>query len=94
MNDVFETQEKANRFYTDIRCGILHSAQTKNGSRLSIEQTYAVQHISTDPSSPIGVDVHKMELRLTTYFNEYCERVRLDNTTQSNFVKESKKMFI
>lgn len=93
MNDVFDTQEKADRFYTDIRCGILHSAQTKNGSRLSTEQISTVQHISTDPGSPIGVDVYKMELRLTTYFNEYCERVRFDNTTQSNFVKKIRKMF-
>lgn len=31
--DVFDTEEKAIMFYKNIRCGILHSAQTKNGSQ-------------------------------------------------------------
>lgn len=93
MGDVFDTQEKADRFYVDIRCGILHSAQTKNGSRLSAEQDYTVQCINKGPDSPISVDVKKLEERLILYFDEYCERIRYNNTTQSNFVKKIKMMF-
>lgn len=93
MGDVFDTQEKADRFYTDIRCGILHSAQTKNGSRLSAGALHTVDHITPDLDSPIYVDVQKMADRLFHYFNEYCGRVRYDNTTQSNFVKKLKLMF-
>ena len=92
MGDVFDTQEKADRFYVDVRCGILHSAQTKNGSRLSAFQDRTVCNIE-GPGSPISVDVKKMEDRLFEYFTEYCERVRYDNTTQSNFVKKIKKLF-
>ena len=93
MGDIFDTYEKADRFYVDIRCGILHSAQTKNGSSLSTQQVRAVQHIDGCSTSPIRVDVQKMENRLLQYFNEYCERVRYYNTTQSNFVKKIKLMF-
>lgn len=93
LGDIFDTQEKANRFYTDIRCGILHSAQTKNGSRLSTNVLHTVEHIDSIPSSPITVDVQKMEDHLSQYFYEYCDRVRCDNTTQSNFVKKLNLMF-
>ena len=70
MGDVFETQEKADRFYVDIRCGILHSAHTKNGSRLSAEQACIVQLIEDRIDSSISVDVKKLEQRLNQYFNE------------------------
>lgn len=93
LRDVFDTPEKANRFYVDIRCGILHSAQTKNGSKLSTNVLHTVQHIDADPSSPIIVDVQKMEDRLLLYFNDYCDRVRCDESTQSNFVKKIRRMF-
>ena len=93
LGDVFDTQEKADRFYTDIRCGILHSAQTKNGSKLSTAAGCAVQYIDATPGLPIIVDVRKMEERLLVYFHEYCERIRYDHTTQSNFVKKLRKMF-
>ena len=94
LNDVFDTYEKAERFYVDIRCGILHSAQTQNESRLSAKQHDIVQCIYEDkPNSPISVDVRKMAERIETYFNEYCERVQHDETTQTNFVKKLNKMF-
>lgn len=93
MGDVFDTQEKADRFYVDIRCGILHSAQTKNGSRLSTGQNDTVQYIDGYENSAISVDVKKLEERLVLYFNEYCDRIRYDKTCQSNFVKKLNKMF-
>ena len=93
MRDVFDTQEKADRFYVDIRCGILHSASTKNGSRLSVEQHDIVQCINEQPNSPISVDVRGLERRLREYFNEYCGRIRYDNPSQTNFVKKIKIMF-
>lgn len=93
MGDVFDTREKADRFYVDIRCGILHSAQTKNGSRLSEEQSCIIQLLGENDDSPISVDVKKMGQRLNRYFNEYCDRVRTDDTTQDNFVKKLKMMF-
>ncbi len=93
LGDVFDTQEKADRFYADIRCGILHSAQTQNGSRLSCDQNTVVIHIVDTYNSPISVDVVGLANRLEIYFNEYCNRIRYDNTTQSCFVKKLKKMF-
>lgn len=93
LGDVFDTQEKANRFYVDIRCGILHSAQTTNGSHLTVDGTDIVTTISNDINSPISVNVVAFGTRLEAYFNEYCNRVRIEKTTQSNFVKKLKKMF-
>lgn len=94
LGDIFDTQEKADRFYADIRCGILHSAQTKNGSRLSCDQEEIVITIDDTYNSPISVNVIGLSNRLKVYFNEYCKRVRYDNTTQSCFVKKLKKMFL
>lgn len=93
LGDIFDTQEKADRFYVDIRCGILHSAQTQNGSRLSCDQENVVILTDATYNSPISVDVVGLANRLETYFNEYCNRIRCDNTTQSCFVKKLKKMF-
>ena len=94
MGNVFDTQEKADRFYVDIRCGILHSAQTKNGSRLSADaQINIVECTERETNSPISVDVKKLEEALVLYFNDYCDRIRSNNTCQSNFVKKMKKMF-
>ena len=39
----FDTYEKAKRFYENIRCGILHSAQTKGNSRLSDRDDFVVK---------------------------------------------------
>ncbi len=94
MRNVFDTPEKADRFYVDIRCGILHSAQTKNGSRLSADsQINIVECIAATSNSPISVDVKKLEETLIQYFNDYCDRIRSNDTCQSNFVKKMKKMF-
>ena len=46
-----------------------------------------------DINSPISVNVVAFGTRLEAYFNEYCNRVRIEKTTQSNFVKKLKKMF-
>lgn len=42
FSEVFDSS-KAERFYTDIRYGILHSAQTKNGSQLTYKKSYLVE---------------------------------------------------
>lgn len=93
LDDIFDTQEKADRFYSDIRCGILHSAQTKNGSMLSSTQNVVIKDIRDGNKYSICVSVVLMEERLINYYNDYCERIRHDEVTQSNFVKKLKKMF-
>ena len=68
MGDVFN-RNTAERFYTDIRCGILHSAQTKNGSCLTFDNDYTVNNIG---NGVMMVDVKKMAQRLSVYFDHYC----------------------
>lgn len=85
MSDVFDTQEKAEIFYKHIRCGILHSAQTKKGSMLTVGKTYVIKMLDDET---IMVDVVNFEHRLNQYFNDYCNRLRTEKTTQSNFKKK------
>lgn len=93
LGDIFDTKEKAERFYSDIRCGILHSAQTKNGSYLSCDSKDIVSAINTEKDSPIRVNIVRLSNRLKRYFDEYCDRVINDNVTQSNFVKRLRRCF-
>lgn len=94
LGDTFNTSNKRNRFYKDIRCGILHSAQTKNGSRLSCEQEGVIKIIDPNTrNSPISVNVVGMEEILTKYFNSYCDRVLSDRETQINFIRKMHLIF-
>lgn len=65
-------QEMANRFYNDIRCGILHSAQTKNGSCLTFNSGYTARIQGNDV---MMVDVQGMYSELEQYFRRYCNEL-------------------
>ncbi len=91
MREIISSSGMAERFYKDIRCGILHSAQTKNGSRLTVEGTATVEFMNEQGS--IRVDVVKFSNELKKYFQEYTmrlkngdERTRLRFVTKMNFI--------
>ncbi len=93
FGDVFDTHEKAERFYIDIRCGILHSAQTKNGSQLSVSERNILECIDQKPNSAIRVDVVLFSKRVENYFYNYIREIKTDNTIRSNFIKRITNMF-
>lgn len=62
----------ARRFYSDIRCGILHSAQTKNNSRLTTQNEYVVS-LENDM---LSVSVERLTGILFDYYSEYKEKLR------------------
>ena len=87
MNEVFTTDRVARRFYKDIRCGILHSAQTKNGSCLTYNKDYTVQ---CQGNGIMMVNVEGMYDLLDQYFRRYCEELMdvEQRELRVNFIKK------
>ena len=69
--DVFE-EKTAKAFYSDIRCGIMHSGQTKNGSCLTPDRDYVVKLLS---DGILMVDVNNLYMIIRRYFEKYCEEL-------------------
>lgn len=77
----------AELFYTGIRCGILHGAQTNECARLSADENYVVS-LTEDEILYVSVSGYYNILR--NYFENYVEKLRerADSTLAENFVKK------
>ena len=65
---------EACRFYNDIRCGLLHSAETKNGSYLVPEPNKAIRIVDNGSMhGVVSVSVKGLYDELKFYFDTYCE---------------------
>ena len=84
----FNTKNIADSFYTNIRCGILHSAQTKNESRLSDREDVVV----TFEGDTLVVSVTGVSSLLKTYFEQYLQKLVDPNevTLRNNFINKMK----
>ena len=80
------SQTEATRFYEDIRCGILHSAETKKNSCLTIEQAKPVMMVNDS----IKVDVEKIKRLLHNYFRRYQNELKREANVslRVNFIKK------
>lgn len=85
------TQNTANYFYKDIRCGILHSAQTKHGSMLTYGKIYVVEVFDGDK---IYVDVRNFSRLMKDYYENYLISLRDRNNRgiRSAFIKQMNKI--
>lgn len=71
--DLFDMdKQSAEHFYTDIRCGILHSGQTYNGSCLTVDTGYLYRKLSNET---LIVDVCQVYDVLKRYYKGYCSRL-------------------
>lgn len=88
MRHIFENDEQASLFYQHIRCGILHSAQTKYGSELTFGKSYVVDFFNCGTN--IRVDVIHFSEELYNYFQNYINRLenRNEEITRENFLKK------
>lgn len=78
-------QDMALKFYKHIRCGILHSAQTKDGSMLSTECENAVEYFKG--KACIKVNVVKFTAEMKNYFYDYTQRLKTgDAKLRTNFI--------
>lgn len=84
----FNTKNIADSFYTNIRCGILHSAQTKNESRLSDREDVVV----TFEGNTLVVSVNGVSSLLKAYFERYLQKLSNPNevTLRNNFINKMK----
>lgn len=82
--------DSAQYFYTDIRCGILHSAQTKNGSQLTYDKSYVVEIFDDDK---IRVDIVNFTNRMKEYYFSYLMKLEQgDIEIRKAFIKQMKKI--
>ncbi|MBD8035043.1 hypothetical protein [Solibacillus merdavium] len=65
----------AKKFYSDIRCGILHSAQTKGKSKLTFDKDYVVKFDKSGREGYILVDVKNFTLEIKAYYFRYLEMI-------------------
>lgn len=84
----FNARNLADSFYTNIRCGILHSAQTKNESRLSDREDIVV----TLEDDTLIVSVTGVSSLLKTYFEQYLQKLLDPNEVilRNNFINKMK----
>lgn len=87
MGSLFRNDEQALLFYQHIRCGILHSAQTKYGRQLTFGKNYAVEFFNSETN--IRVDVIRFSEELYNYFQNYLYRLENGDTrSRENFLKK------
>ena len=90
----FDTQEKANIFYTKIRCGLLHQGQTKGKSLIHIRTTDPMLSWINEKKISEGISIERRlfvnEVR-KVYEKYICE---LENPRNLNFRRQTleKKM--
>ena len=82
----FPSKAAAESFYSCIRCGILHQAQTKKNSGLTFGEAYAIEYC--DNFLMVSVDTFTNELR--NFFRWYCQQLKNsgNNLLRLNFIKE------
>lgn len=86
---IFDTRKLAEVFYTDIRCGILHSAQTKGKSKLTFNRDYAAKLFETENKEYIKVDVRNMTIEVEKFYHEYKNKIITDtDDLRENFRKK------
>ena len=86
FQSLFATKEQAEEFYIKIRCGILHSAQTKSNGVLTIDRENPIEF----QNDVLYVSVEKFTDCLMLYFYEYKQKL-LNNENQKlreNFIKK------
>ena len=82
----FSDGSTAEDFYTHIRCGILHSAQTKAESRLSDREGFVI----AVENNVLIVSVAGLSNLVKNHFNSYVNRLLDPNETElrKNFIKK------
>jgi hypothetical protein len=80
------TRRTAGFFYSDIRNGILHQAQTKRNTQLTFDQPDMIIEIENG----IRLDVIKFKDELLNEYEHYLERLResANSELRENFIKK------
>jgi len=81
LSTFFDTTVKTNIFYVQIRCGILHQAQTKKKSTIHVKiGTSLAQWVdSSDYSQGVSINRHKFHKALLSVYEKYILNLRSNN---------------
>jgi hypothetical protein len=72
----FDTEEKANVFYTDFRCGLLHQGHTKNKSLIHIRCEPMLQWIDNEnPKEGISIQRRKFLLETKKVYDGFVSKL-------------------
>ncbi len=78
--------ELVDRFYQDVRCGLLHEAQTKGGWFISTAASRGA--LVSRKGSQITLFRNQLVPALETYFVDYRKRLLIDSSTQQAFIRK------
>jgi hypothetical protein len=79
LKDIFDTKEKTKEFYDQIRCGLLHQAQTKGNSKINRKIKNVIEWCN--PKKPAdGLTVHSLCFHkcVEEVYSEYLEQLRIE----------------
>jgi hypothetical protein len=89
LSSHFDSLDKRCLFYTHFRCGILHQAQTKKGSRVRYGEAKLVDFANqADAKDGLIVDRNKLHDALLTEIASYESLLKsgADSRKQANFI--------
>lgn len=90
FSDAFTTQQRADEFYTDIRCGLVHEGQTKNAWR--IWRGRASHPLVDFERKAVYRDV--MQRQIEAYLDRYCAELTTTADLQSAFVRKFDYLYL
>ena len=89
MNKYLNIREDiSSKFYSDIRSGILHSAETRNGSYLIPDDYITIEPLRIERKTILKVSVRGMFRDIVQYFQNYCNELMDANNVECrrNFI--------
>lgn len=86
------TRRLAGIFYSHIRCGLLHQAQTKNGTLIRADQETMIKSASGAPANGIIVDRIRFHDALKKEISTYISKLKMGGNhnaqLRENFIKK------
>lgn len=73
LSEEFVEEKNAEKFYKDIRCGIVHFGSTENMSRLTCDSDKLIKLLE---NGDISVDVNILYNKLERYFQKYINDLK------------------
>ncbi|WP_300058098.1 hypothetical protein [uncultured Roseobacter sp.] len=82
FSDWFPSNRKAETFYKNIRCGLLHEARTKGGWRIKTSREACIDHENKI------IDRDKLQNAINDYIHNYGKRLKEDPDLQVAFIRK------
>jgi len=82
FKDMFSSNNKANDFYANVRCGLLHEARTKGGWRIRADGEVAI-----DTNRKV-IDRNKLQDAFRQFIESYGKQITHDAKLQPAFIRK------